>query len=240
MSPKTKHNTETSIKVGGFTPLTTIDYPDQLAAVVFCQGCPWRCRYCHNKELIKRNQQTFISWKDIANKIEQRSGLLDAVVFSGGEPTLQPGLENAVRHCKNLGFKIGLHTAGCYPEKLEKLLPVIDWIGLDIKALKNNYAETTGVSGSGQKAWKSLQLLLESDANFEVRVTVHSDILPEPGLMDLLQNLADMGIQNLALQQCVSTNTLDQSLGINQSYLENSECVNYAKNHFNKLILRTF
>jgi pyruvate formate lyase activating enzyme len=238
MSPAT-FRTKSSLQVGGITPLTTIDYPDELAAVVFCQGCPWRCRYCHNGGLLNRNSETGYRWPDVLSKLKQRTGLLDAVVFSGGEPTLQAGLADAINDVKQLGMKTGLHTAGCYPDRLEKLLPMFDWIGLDIKALSENYTETTGVTGSGKKAWESLLLLAESETDFEVRITVHSGLLAEEKLMTLLQRLAGIGIENIALQHCNTDSILDQQLGLNHSELVNSACIDYLEQHFNKVTLRT-
>jgi len=96
------------VEVGGLTPLTTIDYPGELAAVLFLQGCPWRCGYCHNQELMTRHGRNTIPWCLVMRMLEQRIGLLDAVVFSGGEPTLQANLGEAIRQVKSLGFKIGL------------------------------------------------------------------------------------------------------------------------------------
>ena len=238
MNPDT-FRTRSSLQIGGITPLTTIDYPDELAAVVFCQGCPWRCRYCHNRELVKRNVATEYSWTDILEKLKRRTNLLDAVVFSGGEPTLQAGLADAIYDVKQLGMKTGLHTAGCYPDRLEKLLPMFDWIGLDIKAPSENYAETTGVTGSGKKAWESLLLLADSETDFEVRITVHSGLLAEEKLMTLLQRLDHIGIKNIALQHCNTDSVLDQQLGINHSYRVNSACSDYLKQHFDKAVIRT-
>ena len=79
------------LRIGGLTPLSTTDYPGQLAAAVFCQGCPWRCGYCHNPHLIPATVKQGIDWVEVMRFLERRRGLLDAVVFSGGEPTLQPG-----------------------------------------------------------------------------------------------------------------------------------------------------
>lgn len=211
-----QHATEIAgplLTVGGITPLTTIDYPDQLSAVVFCQGCPWRCRYCHNSELIKRNTDTSYQWPTIVEKLKRRSGFLDAVVFSGGEPTLQQGLPDAISEIKQLGLKVGLHTAGCYPEKLEKLLPMLDWVGLDIKALEDDYEALTGVPGSGRKAWNSLRILNQSGKEHEVRITVHKHLLPENKLQRLIRRLATMGIQKPVLQQCQLKHMLDPDLG---------------------------
>lgn len=228
------------LKIGGITPLTSIDYPDELAAVIFCMGCPWRCRYCQNKQLLKYGTDSDFYWPEILDKLRSRVGLLDAVVFSGGEPVLQQAaLLNAIRDIKSLGFKAGLHTAGCYPDKLEKLLDELDWVGLDIKAPADVYPLITGVPESGYRAWKSLQLIQASNTDFEVRVTVHNELLNEEHLLILLQHLADLDIPKLALQQCRPDNMLDASSGFPQSEWQNSKCVNFAEQHFKSVELRT-
>ena len=107
------------LRVGGLTPLSASDYPGKLAAVVFCQGCAWRCHYCHNAHLLGRRGSGEIGWPQVTAFLERRKGLLDAVVFSGGEPTLQAGLGAAMREVKALGYLVGLHTAGIVPRRLE-------------------------------------------------------------------------------------------------------------------------
>ena len=190
------------IRVGGLTPLTTIDYPGELAAVVFCQGCPWRCRYCHNTDLLAAGTAPRLAWHDVLAFLERRRGLLDAVVFSGGEPTLQRGLATAIAEVRALGFKVGLHTAGCYPARLAKLLPQLDWVGLDIKAAPEHYPELTSAKASGTAAWTSLGHLLASGVQHEIRVTVQPELLPAARLEALLLRLARAGVGNLALQRC--------------------------------------
>ncbi len=118
--------------------------------MIFCQGCPWRCRYCHNQGLLDPNANTLIHWREVRDFLTRRVGLLDAVVFSGGEPTAQNALAAAIPEVRALGFKIGLHTSGAYPERLRRLLPLLDWVGLDIKSLPEGYDEITGVKGSGE------------------------------------------------------------------------------------------
>lgn len=190
------------VRVGGLTPLTTIDYPGELAAVIFCQGCPWRCRYCQNAELLEASAAARMEWEEVLAFLERRRGLLDAVVFSGGEPTLQRGLSAAIAQVRTLGFKIGLHTAGCYPERLTELLTFVDWVGLDVKALAEHYADLTSVKGSGAAAWTSLQQVLASRADYEVRITVHPTLLPPERLRELLHRLAHVGVKLIALQAC--------------------------------------
>lgn len=188
------------LRLGGLTPFTTIDYPDHLAAVAFCQGCPWRCGYCHNPELLPASRDETLDWSELRNLLKRRRGLLDAVVFSGGEPTLQRDLPQAMAEAWELGYKVGLHTAGCYPARLRRLLPWLDWVGLDIKAPREDYPEVTGVPGSGEAAWASLALLLEAGVPLEVRTTVDPRLLPLARLDRLIDELAEAGVRRLVLQ----------------------------------------
>ncbi len=169
--------------------------------MVFCQGCPWRCGYCHNPHLIPPRAATALEWDDVLAFLERRRGLLDAVVFSGGEPTLQPGITRALRQVKTLGFKLGLHTAGAYPRRLAELLPELDWVAMDIKAPFADYAATTGVADSGTPALESVRLILASGIAYEFRTTVHPDLLPAPALPALARSVAQIGVRNYALQE---------------------------------------
>ena len=201
------------LKIGGLTPLTTIDFPGQLAAIVFCQGCPWRCRYCHNGPLLDRERPPAMGWDDVSAFLVRRRGLLDAVVFSGGEPTAQSALGPAVRAARGLGFRTGLHTNGAYPARLEPLLPALDWVGLDIKALPEDYPSLTGVTDSGYRAWESLERVKSSGTPLTVRITVHDRLLPPGKLRRLLDRLKTAGIQTPVVQPCRSEPMLDPSLG---------------------------
>mgnify|MGYP000159069624 CR=1 FL=1 len=191
---------ERVLAVGGLVPFSTVDYPGQLAAVVFCQGCPWRCGYCHNPGLQASCAAPLHAWHEVTVFLAQRRGLLDAVVFSGGEPTLHAGLEAVIREVRALGFKIGLHSAGIYPRRLAPLLPLIDWIGLDIKAPFDEYARITGVSGSGDKALAAARLVLDSGVDCEFRTTLHAALLSARDIEKLALQLAALGVRHYALQ----------------------------------------
>lgn len=199
------------VVVGGLTPLTTIDFPGELAAVLFLQGCPWRCDYCQNAGLLARKSEYTLAWADIIALLEKRPELLDAVVFSGGEPTLQPGLEIAIRQVKAMGFKIGLHTAGIYPERLHKILPLLDWVGMDIKSAARDYPSITGVSNSAQRAWKSARLIIDSGVDYEFRTTVHPDMLNQQQLTELTDELSALGAKHFVIQDCRNAHCLDES-----------------------------
>ncbi len=139
------------ISVGGLARFSTVDWPGMMTAAVFCQGCGWRCRYCHNLHLIPFRNQIMDTeepagwtWASVAAWLRDRRGLLDAVVFSGGEPTLQPRLAEAIAQAREPGFRIGLHTGGPVPSALAEVLPLVDWVGFDFKSPFAAYARVAG------------------------------------------------------------------------------------------------
>ncbi len=188
------------MKVGGLVPFTATDYPGLLAAVVFVQGCPWRCGYCHNPHLQPRTTDSPLDWNDVMSFLRRRVGLIDGVVFSGGEPTMDPGLSGAIRQVRALGYRIGLHTGGTHPRRLAQVLPDFDWVGLDIKAGFDHYERVTQVAGSGVPARTSLQAVLDSGVDFECRTTAHPDLIDPAGLLALGRELASLGVRRYAVQ----------------------------------------
>jgi pyruvate formate lyase activating enzyme len=191
-----------TLRVGGLVPFTAIDYPDHLAAVVFCQGCPWQCGYCHNRHLLASRSANEIRWADVVAVLERRRGLLDAVVFSGGEPTAQAALAPAMRVVRNMGFKIGLHTAGIYPRRLAEVLPLVDWVGMDIKADFDEYERVTGVPGSGRAARASAGLVIASGVAHQFRTTVDARLLDDEHVANISSTLLRMGAGHHVLQAC--------------------------------------
>jgi pyruvate formate lyase activating enzyme len=189
------------LRVGGATPLSTTDYPGELAAVVFCQGCPWRCGYCHNPHLLSVRGASEIAWVDVLAFLRRRQGLLDAVVFSGGEPLAQRALADAMRTVKQMGFKVGLHTGGAYPERLAEVLSLVDWIGFDAKAPFDAYPLITGALGGGVAAQASARLVIESGVAHEFRTTVHPRQLSAHAVRRLADDLARCGVRHYALQE---------------------------------------
>lgn len=145
-----------------------------------------------------------MAWSEVLNFLQRRRGLLDGVVFSGGEPTLQRSLRSAMAEVHALGYKVGLHTAGCYPTRLRALLPHIDWVGLDIKALPQDYAALTSVPGSGEQAFASLRQVLHAGVAHEVRITLDQAYLPAPKRDRLVALLHARGARAIRLQPCRS------------------------------------
>jgi len=190
-----------ALRVGGVVPFSATDFPGVLAAVVFCQGCPWRCGYCHNPHLIPANAPTPFAWSEVLAWLESRRGLLDAVVFSGGEPLAQPSLGDALRAVRGREFAIGLHTGGAYARRLAEVLPLVDWVGYDVKAPRDDYASVTAVAGSGDRAWAGLDYVLGSGVEFELRTTVHPLVTSPDALERLARELAARGVRRWVLQR---------------------------------------
>jgi len=200
------------LSVGGVEPFTATDYPGQIAAVVFVQGCAWRCGYCHNPHLQPRTRHGAIQWDDLVALLERRVGLIDAVVFSGGEPTTDPALADAMEHVRTMGFKIGLHSGGIHPRRLGQVLPRTDWVGLDVKAPFENYERITRVRGSGHQARDSLEAVLDSGVDYECRTTLHPSLLPAADILSLARTLAGMKVKRYALQLFRSQGCNDNGL----------------------------
>lgn len=190
------------LRIGGLTPLTSIDFPGRLAAVLFCQGCPWRCSYCHNPELLDATVAGTLPWPQVLAFLQRRRGLLDGVVFSGGEPTLQAPLPAALAQVRALGFETALHTGGMYPKRLKALLPQLDWVGLDIKGPLHRYDTLTATPGSGRRARQSLVHLLASGLAYECRTTWDPGLFSVDELLALADELAGLGVACWALQEC--------------------------------------
>jgi pyruvate formate lyase activating enzyme len=163
------------MRIGGFQKFSLIDYPEHIAAVLFTQSCSFRCHYCHNEELVlpKKNQPE-LSFEGILSFLRTRQGLLDGVVVSGGEPTLQLDIMTALRSLKELGFLVKLDTAGPMPHVLEKIIraKLVDYIAMDIKAPLDKYSAVTNTHVDKDKIMKSINLIIHSNVKHEFRTTL--------------------------------------------------------------------
>lgn len=206
----------TSLRVGGLAPLSTVDWPGELAATVFLQGCPWRCPYCHNPHLQAATageaHGSELGWSGVLDFLRTRVGLLDGVVFTGGEPTAQAALSDGVREVRDLGFRVALHTGGPVPERVVAVLPLIDWVGFDLKAPFAQYERVTRVAGSGEAARESLSAVLASGVPYEVRTTVHPAVLDDDALLCMADELAGMGVDSWVLQRFRAEGCGDEAL----------------------------
>ena len=191
------------ILIAGAETFSMVDYPGQMAAVVFMQGCPWHCPFCHNADLQKIGAQNGFEWSKFMDFLIERKGRLDAVVFSGGEPLVQDSLLDAVHDVQALGgYKIGLHTGGFRPALFKQVLPLLDWVGFDIKAPLEpaRYQQIIGINHL-DKVLESLRLLLDSDIAFECRTTCDPRFLSLDDISQIGDELSALGVKEYYLQK---------------------------------------
>ena len=157
--------------IAGLVPMSTVDWPDHLTATVFLQGCPWNCFYCHNQALIPVRVPGLVAWQEVRDLLARRRRLLDGVVFTGGEALRQDALADAAAEVRRAGFAVGLHTAGAYPRRLADVLAtgLVDWVGLDVKALPDSYLQVVGRQRAGERAWECLRILIDAQAGASAR-----------------------------------------------------------------------
>jgi len=201
------------LQIAGLVSLSTVDWPGRLVATAFLQGCPWRCTYCHNSAILDPRTPGVVPWQRVRDLIARRKGLLDGVVFSGGEPTRQAALVAAVREVKEAGFLVGLHTGGAYPRRLAQLLPLVDWVGLDVKAPARLYRAVTRTGGpttSADQAFASLELVLASGVDVQVRTTVDPTVMSDGDVAELTAVLAERGVREHVLQTVRPDGTTDE------------------------------
>ena len=216
-----QNNSSVELPLAGIIPFSVSDWPGMITITAFTQGCPWRCRYCHNpslqpfvqqkgtKDLPNQQQPATPSFDDLLQLAQKRRSLIDAVVLSGGEPTAHPALKTAVAQLKQRGFAIGLHTCGYSPKRLEALLrdenSRPDWIGLDVKALGEDLPQLVGCSLAAAKlAEKSLALVTHyartTDMDIQLRTTTWPGSMVEKSLDVLRQRVQSCG-GTLIIQQ---------------------------------------
>ncbi|MDT4762461.1 anaerobic ribonucleoside-triphosphate reductase activating protein [Sphaerochaeta sp. PS] len=176
------------MNLGGIAKTTLLDFPGRLACVLFTQGCTYDCFYCHNRELIGFGEGPVL-FSEALSFLEKRVGLLEGVVFSGGEPTLQKDLISSIQMVHALGFAIKLDTNGCSPSLLATLLDLdlLSYVALDVKAPSVRYREICGQHADPDTVRQSLSLLARKKEDFpsfmyEVRTT----LAPTIGKEDLI------------------------------------------------------
>ncbi len=197
----TTSSSASDLTIAGIEPFSSCDWPGKLVATLFLQGCPWSCTYCHNVSIIDPRAPGQVTWDEVLTTLRRRQGLLDGVVFSGGEPTRQAGLADAMRQVRDMGFAVGLHTGGAFPRRFGEVLDLVDWVGLDIKAPEAKFAQVTGVANSARPAFESLRIALDAGVDLQVRTTVDPMILSDDDVAFLRMQLADLGVTDYVVQK---------------------------------------
>lgn len=212
------------MRLAGIIKQSLIDYPGELAAVLFTRGCNFLCPYCHNAHLLyKRQGEADLPLENVLTFLEERRGFLDGVVFTGGEPTKNPELEQAMVEIKKLGFKIKLDTNGSHPEILARLLDrgLLDYVALDVKApldYKKYYAACGGNLSSHDflNVRNSIYLLLLTSIMVEFRTTVVPFLHSKENIRSIAQAIEGAGLYTL--QQFYPDNAMDVNLRTSATY----------------------
>ena len=183
------------LPISNLTPFTMLDYPDNIACVVWFSGCNMRCHYCHNPQLVKGKGKHSV--EEIMEFLNRRIGKLDGVVLSGGEVTLYPDIINFIREIKEKGFKVKIDTNGTRPNIIKELLDkkLIDYVALDYKAPSYKFTDVCVLKERDYNNFKqTLDMLInQNTVKFEVRTTVHTSLLQEDDITTIIEDLENSG-----------------------------------------------
>jgi len=199
------------MRIGGFQGVSLIDYPGKVCAVVFAQGCNFRCPYCHNPELVYPELFSEpIPEKEVLSLLEMRKRLIDGVVITGGEPMLQPDIKDFIKEVKEMGYSVKLDTNGSNPQGLEELLSenLLDYIAMDYKSPVEKYTSIVRSWINTDVIRKTLMVIAKSGLPYEVRTTLFRG-LTTSDVLRMMEELKTYGVENYYLQMGVSKKTYD-------------------------------
>jgi len=185
-----------TLKIARWTTAEGDDWPGRTVLTILLQGCPWSCTSCQTPELRDPLVPGTVTWQHLRDVISRSRSGLDGVVFSGGEPTRQDGLADAMEQVRALGLPVGLHTSGSYPQHFAAVLSLADRVVLEIKAPATLYRAITGVGASAHKAFASLRLALDSGVDLQVRTLADRAVVTPEVLVGLRENLKAMGVKD--------------------------------------------
>jgi pyruvate formate lyase activating enzyme len=201
------------MKIAGLEKTSLVDYPGKIAAVIFTPGCNLDCYYCHNRILLgDKGYTNLISQEEVLRFLEKRAGLLEGVVISGGEPCIQPGLEEFIGKVRSLGYSVKLDTNGSKSKVLQELLEkkLLDYVAMDIKAPFTKYEDICGavkdLDSILEGIRESIKILLTGRIEYEFRTTFIPE-LTEDDIMEIAGMIK--GARLYALQQYRVPETID-------------------------------
>lgn len=207
------------MKIGGFQKFSLVDYPGKICAIIFTQGCNYRCGYCHNPELVEPKLfSPLIPEEEIFSFLEKRKGKLEAVEITGGEPTLQPDLLAVLKKIKAMGYLTKLDSNGSNPEIVQKAvdLNLVDYLAMDIKAPLEKYYPVINSNIDLNKISQSINLIMNSELDYEFRTTVVKSQLSKDDILEIGQII--QGAKLYILQKFIPTKTLDHQFLKEKSY----------------------
>ncbi len=227
--------------IGSLQKFSLIDYPGKICAIVFTQGCNFRCPYCHNPELVR--PELFdepIDVRNVLSFLETRVGKLDAVEITGGEPTLQKDLMDFIRKIKEMGFLVKLDSNGSNPNILENLINegLVDYIAMDVKAPLNKYKDIIKVDIDTEKIKKSIEIIKNRAPDYEFRTTVVKSLLSKDDIEEIAKTIR--GSKLYVLQKFIPSKTLDPKFVTRETYTDEKlrKLAKKLENYVDKCIVR--
>jgi pyruvate formate lyase activating enzyme len=196
------------MKFSGIQKTSLVDFPDRVASVLFTPGCNLRCPYCHNWRIVVDPKPPFLNDEVALKVLEKRKKFIDAVVVTGGEPTIHKELPKFLKRLKEGGFEVKLDTNGLNPWALEECLPYVDYVALDVKTSPGKYGRL-GTEGTG-KLVRTIDILKTGKVEYEFRTTVVPGLVSEEDLIEIGELVN--GAKSFVLQQFVPDDTLDRDL----------------------------
>ncbi|NGX28685.1 MAG: 7-carboxy-7-deazaguanine synthase [Candidatus Anoxychlamydiales bacterium] len=225
--------------IGGLQKFSLINYPKKTSALIFTQGCGFLCQYCHNPELVlKKRFQPPIDEDTVLTFLKKRQNQLDAVVISGGEPTLQKDLIPFIKKIKDLNFLIKLDTNGIHPKIIKNLLDenLLDYIAMDIKAPLDKYKLITQLDLGLNLIEESINLIMSSNIDYEFRTTLVKNLHEIEDIEKM--GLLIKGAKKYFLQSFVPKVTLNPDLSSSKAFSDEEmedmrkTALKYVKNCF--------
>jgi pyruvate formate lyase activating enzyme len=207
------------MKIGGLQKVSLIDYPGLISAIVFLQGCNFRCPYCHNPELVEQKLfRPAIDEKEVFEFLKLRKGKLDAVTISGGEPTIHKELIPFIKNIRKMGFAVKLDTNGSRPQIIRELLEqkLLDFIAMDVKAPLEKYKSVINVPVDQKLIKESIKAILKSKVAHEFRTTIVQVLLNQNDIMKIAEVIK--GAHQYSLQKFVAVKTLDKQFLKEKTY----------------------
>ncbi len=200
------------MNIAGVQKVTLLDYPGKVACEIFTQGCNFECPFCQNSSLIPITNTGEFSEEEIFEYLNLRKNILDGVVITGGEPTVQKDLKGFIKKIKDLGLLVKLDTNGGNPKVLQELIDekLVDYVAMDIKNIFNKYNITAGKKINLDNIKKSIEILKASKIDYEFRTTIIKEM---HSLDDIINICKLVGNAKYYLQNFEdSENVIDHSL----------------------------
>ena len=197
------------MNIKGLQKTTLLDFPEKLACTVFTGGCNFRCPFCHNASLVLRaGEVEGISEEEFFSYISKRSGMLDGVCITGGEPLLNPDIADFIRKIRAFGLLVKLDTNGSLPDRLKALLDegLLDYVAMDIKNSSERYALTAGVDKFPEEIEKSIDLIIQGAPDYEFRTTVVRELHTTQDIVSIAERIS--GAKKYFLQTYVDSGDL--------------------------------